>query len=182
MARLFVLLLAFVGFGAQPAPAAGFQKAIWGPVTRGGESQFPVYKSLGVDIYETGLEWDHVAPTRPAKASDPNDPAYHWPSAVDDAVARAKKAGIRVSITLTRAPSWASGHPGGVWIPRKPSDFAAFARAAARHYRSVHLWMIWGEPTRLGNLKPLSKKGPVEYAKLLDGAYGALKGVSRKNT
>src|SRR4051794_7237815 len=171
MARLVLFLLALVGVGATPAPAAAFQKAMWGPVSRDGQSQFPVYKALGVDIYETGLEWDHVAPTRPAHASNPRDPAYHWPTAVDDAVAQAKKAGIRVSITLTRAPAWASGHSGGVWVPRKPSDYAAFARAAARHYPSVHLWMIWGEPTRLGNFKPLNKDAPRAYARLLDGAY-----------
>ena len=182
MARLLLFFVALFSVGSAPADAATFNKAIWGPVTRGGESQFPLYKSLGVDIYETGLEWDHIAPTRPAKPSDPNDPAYHWPSAVDDAVAGAKKAGIRVSITLTRAPSWASGHPDGVWIPRKPSDYAAFARAAARRYPSVHLWMIWGEPTRLGNLKPLNRKAPEAYARMLDAAYGALKGVSRSNT
>ena len=61
-----------------------------------------LYKELGVGIYETGLEWDHVAPTRPRDAGNPNDPAYQWPAAVDQAVAQARRYGMRVSITLTR--------------------------------------------------------------------------------
>lgn len=182
MARILLLLALLVAAASPTAEAASFSKAIWGPVTRNGVSQFPLYKQLGVGIYETGLEWDHVAPTRPANPSNPNDPAYHWPSAVDDAVAQAKRYGIRVSMTLTHAPQWASGHADPAWAPRKASDYAAFARAAARHYGSVHLWMIWGEPTRLGNFKPLDKKAPGIYAQLLDAAYGALKGVSRQNT
>ena len=162
--------------------ASAFTKAIWGPVTRDGQSQFPLYKQLGVGIYETGIEWDHTAPRRPRNPSDPDDPAYNWPSSVDQAVAQAGRYGIRVSITLTRSPLWASGHGDPAWAPTRPSDFAAFARAAARRYPSVHLWMIWGEPTRLGNFKPLNKKGPGIYARVLDAAYGALKGVSRRNT
>jgi hypothetical protein len=183
MVRMLVALVAILaGIGSQPSDASAFSKAMWGPVTRNGESQFPVYKQLGVGIYETGIEWDHTAATRPRNPSDPNDPAYNWPSSVDQAVAQAKRYGIRVSITLTRAPLWASGHGDPAWAPKRAADYAAFARAAARRYRSVHLWMIWGEPTRLGNFKPLNKKGPGAYARLLDAAYGALKGVSRRNT
>src|SRR5207244_9890774 len=133
-----------------PAQAASFHKAIWGPAVVGGVSQFPVYKQLGVGVYETGLEWDHVAPTRPRRPANPRDPAYHWPASVDQAVALAHRSGIQVSITLTRSPSWASGHADAAWAPRRASDYAAFAEAAARHYKTVRYWLIWGEPTRLG--------------------------------
>jgi hypothetical protein len=181
MRRVVPVLVLACLFGTA-SDASAFSKAMWGPVTRGGESQFPLYKQLGVGIYETGIEWDHAAATRPRNPSNPDDPAYNWPSSVDQAVAQAKRYGIRVSITLTRAPLWASGHGDPAWAPKRAADYAAFARAAARRYRSVHLWMIWGEPTRLGNFKPLNKKGPGTYARLLDAAYGALKGVSRRNT
>jgi len=183
VARTIAIALAVCACAAtQCADAFAFSKAIWGPVTRDGVSQFPIYKQLGVGIYETGLEWDHVAPTRPHDAGNPNDPAYQWPAAVDQAVAQAGRYGMRVSITLTRTPTWASGHGDPAWAPRRPSDFAAFARAAARRYPSVHLWLIWGEPTRFGNFKPLNKQGPGIYARLLDASYGALKRVSRRNT
>ena len=53
--------------------------------------------------------------------------------------------------------------------------------------------MIWGEPTRRFNFKPLipetrdrpltrrMKKAPHHYARILDAAYGALKRRSRRN-
>jgi hypothetical protein len=100
---------------------------------------------------------------------------------------------MRVLIQLIDTPSWTSGHRDPVWAPRKPSDFAAFATAAARRYPSVHLWMIWGEPTKLGNFKPLvaarpgaaldraQQRAPHLYARLLDAAYGALKRASPNN-
>lgn len=170
-------VVALVALGVQASTASAFSKAIWGPA-----DEFPLYKQLGVGIYETGIEWDHAAPSRPKDPSNPNDPAYQWPAVVDRAVAQASRYGMRVSITLTRAPFWASGHGDPAWAPKRASDYAAFARAAARRYRSVHLWMVWGEPTRLGNFKPLNRNGPGTYARVLDAAYGALKGVSRRNT
>lgn len=172
---------ATLALAAAPASGASFQKAIWGPVTVGGVSQFPIYKQLGVGIYETGIEWDHVAPTRPRRPGNPNDPAYQWPATLDRAVALAHRAGINVSITITHAPAWASGHTDPAWAPRRAADYAAFAAAAARRYRTVRYWLIWGEPTRLGNFKPLNRNAPRIYAGLLDAAYGALKGVRRSN-
>ena len=44
--------------------------------------------------------------------------------------------------------------------------------------------MIWGEPNRVGNFKPMpanSKVGPRRYALLLNAGYHALKGVSKAN-
>ena len=85
------------------------KKAIWGPVTRNGVSQFPIYQDLGAKIYEIGLPWAAVAPNRPADPTNPNDPAYQWPAELDQAVAGAASAGMRVSIELTTAPGWANG-------------------------------------------------------------------------
>ena len=61
---------------------------------------------------------------------------------------------------------------------------ATFARAAARRYPGVHLWQIWGEPSRQNNFKPLPRfeaTGPRRYASILDAAYGSLKRESRRN-
>jgi hypothetical protein len=44
--------------------------------------------------------------------------------------------------------------------------------------------MVWGEPSRRDNFLPLPRfegTGPRRYARLLDAAYGALKGESRRN-
>src|SRR4051794_28882107 len=76
------------------------KKAIWGPVERGGLSQFPIYADLGAGIYQITVNWSEVAPTRPHLASDPDDPGYSWPAAVDQAIEQAAPYGIRVMVML----------------------------------------------------------------------------------
>src|SRR5206468_3114311 len=82
---------------------------------------------------------------------------------------------------------------GDGWAPRRAPDFVAFAAAAARRYPSVHLWMVWGEPTKFHNFRPMPSSNPGQkmnareraggrlYAQMLDGAYGVLKRSSRRN-
>lgn len=155
-------------------------------------SQFPVYDDLGVGIYQTQVRWNEAAPTRPNTPTDPGDPAYRWSAEIDYAIAEARRYGISVSIQLFGAPGWANGGRSPRWAPKKPSDFADFAVAAARRYPDVDLWMIWGEPSRQANFMPLAlqrrgtalsgseRRGPRLYARILDAAYEALKSVSRR--
>src|SRR4051794_12399684 len=62
------------------------KKAIWGPIEVGGQSQFPVYRDLGVGIFQKQLSWNRVATRRPADPRNPNDPAYSWPTDIDRAI------------------------------------------------------------------------------------------------
>jgi hypothetical protein len=178
------------------APAEGAQsvkKSIWGPVRVNGVSQFPIYRDLGVGIYQMNLSWQGTAAARPSRPTDPADPAYRWPAAVDDAINEAGRYGIRVSLLVQDTPRWANGGRDRRWAPRRPGDYADFVAAASRRYPGVRLWMILGEPTRRANFRPLfnerrdhpltrrMRRGPQTYARLLDAAYGALKGVSRRN-
>ena len=157
-------------------------------------SQFPRYQYLGVGIYESALHWERVAPTRPANPRNPNDPAYQWPAEVDQGVAEAGRYRMRVALMVIGAPPWANGGRDWSWAPRRERDLADFAYAASRRYRSVHLWMVWGEPSRANNFKPLTPapagaarltaaqaSAPRRYARLLDAAYGSLKRASAKN-
>jgi hypothetical protein len=189
MCALAVVLLA-----AAPTGAGAFSKAIWGQVYRHGVNQFPMYHQLGVEIFEISLRWDQVAPSRPDHATNPADPAYRWPAELSQAIAQAKRFHMRVLVQLIDAPAWANGgHSDPSWAPLEPSDFGAFATAAARRYPSVHLWMIWGEPTKAGNFQPLvgalpgqrldaaQLAAPHIYAGILDAAFGALKKVGRRN-
>src|SRR3954468_9004244 len=109
--RRFLLLLItvflVVAAAAQAAPSR--KKAIWGPITVDGVSQFPIYHDLGVGIWQYTVHWDQVAPQRPADASDPQDPAYQWPPELDFAIRQANRYGIKVSLMLIGAPSWANG-------------------------------------------------------------------------
>jgi hypothetical protein len=177
-----------------PAPAGGAaRKAIWGPGVVGGVSRFPVYRDLGVEIYEDRLPWAQIALRRPRRPTDPRDPAYRWPAEVTRAVALASRYHMQVALQIIGAPSWSNGGRTWNWAPKSAYDYARFATAAARRYPSVHLWMIWGEPSRTPNFNPLIKAPPFAkldaeqqvaprlYARLLDASYQALKRVSRTN-
>lgn len=175
---LVVLAASSAAAHAAPDP----KKAIWGPVRVGDQSQFPTYADLGVGIYQYGLPWEQIAPTRPANPTNPSDPAYHWPEELDFALAEAQRYGITVSLMLVRAPRWANGGNSHTFAPNNPRDFADFATAAARRYPTVRLWLIWTEPTISTHFQPFSRKRtPRIYARMLDAAYGALKAANRGN-
>ena len=173
--------------------ARPLHKGFWGPADIGGVSQFPLYERLGVTLYQASLSWAAVAPTRPADARNPDDPAYRWPAELDRAIAEAADHRISVLLMLTGSPRWANGHRPPEYAPDRAADFADFARAAARRYPAVRRWMIWGEPSRSDNFKPLAPqplgkpitraqaRAPRRYARLLDAAYGQLKAQRRSN-
>jgi hypothetical protein len=183
-----------VALGAlTPAPASAFSKAIWGPVSRNGVNQFPLYRTLGVGIYEAALNWSEVAPTAPRRLTNPNDPAYHWPLAITQAVAQAKRYHMAVLLQLIFTPRWANHGAAANVPPVNPWTFAGFAKAASRRYPSVHLWMVWGEPSRTPNfsltqtvppgqaLTLAQQQAPHVYAQLLDDAYAQLKSANTSN-
>jgi hypothetical protein len=179
---------------AQAAPQT-LKKAVWGLQSHNGQSMFPIYKDLGVGIFQTQVRWDQVAPTKPANPTDPNDPAYKWPSYVDTALKEASENGITVLIQLIGAPAWANGNQEYIYPAANPQDWADFSTAIAKKYPAVRHWMIWGEPnskrafgpvvdgpmSATAKLKGKQKTAPRLYAQLLDSAYGALKAVNPSN-
>jgi len=179
---------------ATAATAKSGYKAIFGPITVNGRSQFPMYHSLGVQIYQMYISWATVAPTRPRSPLNPNDPAYHWPAAIQQGINQAAKYHMRVMLEPAFAPPWANGRRAANYPPSRANDFAAFVTAAGRRYPSVHLWEIWGEPNRKPNwgslipaaatatsLTPAQAAAPHKYAQILDASYGALKRLSKQN-
>ncbi|MEJ7891548.1 MAG: hypothetical protein WKF94_02775 [Solirubrobacteraceae bacterium] len=189
------LVVALCCVAATPASAAPvtIKKSMWGPVEVDGKSQFPIYKDLGVGLYQYVMYWDRVAPSRPIDPTNPDDPAYQWPEELDVAVDEARKNGIKVSLMLIGAPGWANGMRERRWAPNDPQDFADFTTAAARRYGDVRHWMIWSEPTKASNWQPLEPdhgkplrgkkalEGPRRYAALLDATFVALKRESKNN-
>ena len=186
------MIAAAAMLAAAAAPAQGFAKAIWGPGFRNGVSLFPIYHQLGVTILEEQLDWSETAPTRPRQPTNPADPAYQWPAALQQDITMARRYHIRIMIQIIATPSWANGGKRSQYAPLRPGDVANFATAAARYYRTVHLWMAWGEPNDR-NFEPVIKAKPYKpltaaqqvaphrYARVLDAVYGALKAVSRSN-
>src|SRR3954447_13132669 len=101
---LIALVAALLAVPATPAAAAKrhftTKKAIWGPVTFNGKSQFPIYHDLGAGIWHTAIAWTNVAQRRPAHPRDPSDPAYDWPADLDVAAREAAKYKIRIAVQI----------------------------------------------------------------------------------
>jgi hypothetical protein len=192
--KLACLLCLALGAMAASAPAAvagpGFLTSIWGPIKfvpgqagcSGPErcSSFPIYRELRPDVLQFQLQWNQIAPTRPAHPRNPNDPAYHWSSEFKFAVKKARASGERVMFMLRGSPPWANGGRAARYAP-DPARLANFATAAARKFSRVHLWEVWGETNRSFDFLPGGRKGARRYARILDAAYGALKKVRRGN-
>lgn len=181
-------------------------KAMWGPITHDGQSQFPIYADLGVKLFQLSLDWRMVAPTQPANPTDPADPAYVWPAENDLAVTEAAKYGINLLALVSFSPRWANGDKDGYVPPTNPQSYADFMVAVAKKYPSIKHFMVWGEPIRANNYqlhptenrnyfnpgsRPKNEKLPSfsadlrrdarGYATLVDATYASLKALSRKN-
>jgi hypothetical protein len=179
---------------AGPAPQT-LKKAAWGVTEHDGASMFPIYRDLGVGIFQTQARWDQIALSRPARPTDPADPAYRWPPYLDRVIAEAAAYGITVTIQIIGTPSWASGSSEWNAGPAQPAEFGQFAAAISRRYPSVRHWMIWGEAnskrafdpvvgaraTRKTKLKKKQRRAPRLYAQMLDAAYEGLKSVNSAN-
>ncbi len=189
-----VLVCALMGWATAASALGSDTKAFWGPLTFNGRSAFPIYHDLGVRIFEMSLDWRTTATRRPQHPLNPRDPAYRWPAAINVAIRQAAQYHMRILLQVNKTPGWANGHRAGKWAPRRPVDLANFLAAAAHRYPSVHLWMIWGEPSRRPNFAPLTPAppgaqtlspkqaaAPHRYAQMLDAAYGALKQVNSGN-
>ena len=141
--------------------------------------------AAGATVIHTTADWGKLAPTKPAVAGDPNDPAYQLAD-LDQLVREASRYGLRVMINLTGAPKWANGGLSENHIPKKLSDLTTFAQLLAVRYDgenpgqgSVDLWSVWNEPNLTQFLTPqyVGKKivSPANYAKLYKAAYAGIK-------
>jgi hypothetical protein len=192
------VVLAAAALAFAPSASATVLKGFWGPAQVSGVSQFPIYRDLGVSLFQMQFRWDIAAPNRPANARNPNDPAYHWPADVQYAIGQAKANHMQVAVLVLFTPRWANGGKSPQWTPKNPKDYGNFVYAASKHFPTVHHWLIWGEPSRSPNFqpetpqpdsranagKPLTKaeaRAPRIYASIVDAAYGELKKASSKN-
>ena len=177
-----VVLSAFALASATPAAASpgaafGLQDDAWlmygaGTLTE----RVATLQSLGIHLVRFTLRWDQIAPTQPAAARDPADPAYKWGQF--DTVLRALHAqGIAELVTLYGSPSWANGGHAPNWLPQ--SGFADFAYAAAQRFPWVHMWTIWNEPNGRTFSIPVSPSLYVQ--RLLNPAYAQLHLASSSN-
>ena len=89
--------------------------------------QRPLYRRFHQQpgIWETTLSWAAVAPTRPAHAADPRDPAYRWPPGLDQDIALAAQHHITVLLSVGTSPAWANKGRATNYAPIDPQDYAA---------------------------------------------------------
>jgi len=142
-------------------------------------------------ILRTLVTWADVAPTRPANAGDPFDPAYRFDD-LDEFVRNAQLRNAEVLITLWGTPKWANGDKGPNYLPTSLTDFQNFARAVASRYSGrnagypfVRFYGIWNESNLGLFLSPQFNArgqivGPAAYAKLAAAGYAGIKAGSPK--
>jgi hypothetical protein len=138
----------------------------------------------GASVIHTTANWASIAATRPADASNGDDPAYHL-SDLDDLVFQAGLRGLRVMVNVTGTPKWANGNKTPNHLPTRLADLTAFTQMLASRYDgrvghgTVGLWSVWNEPNIELFLTPQFSGsrivGPANYAKLYKAAYAGIK-------
>jgi hypothetical protein len=122
-----------------------------------------------------GATWVREELTASLIHASPDGP-YDW-SLHDRAVDAERRAGLHVLGLLDYSNTRGLGDPGTMPhadMPRLASDFAAFAYAAARHFRGrVRYWEVWNEPNIATFWHP--QPDAADYALLLTAAYTAIK-------
>lgn len=194
-------LLALIAVALLAAPASGAMMALQddqlpnlqGPAL---EQRLDLLASTGTRVTRVDVLWGIVAPTRPADASDPGDPAYDW-SRYDQMIGGLKARDITPMIAYYWTPTWASRSGDRNAAPRT-ADAAAFAGAIARRYNGtwpdaaggtlplVRRIEVWNEPNIATFWYPQCRRhgrgfvldSARAYAALLAAAYREIKTVS----
>ena len=185
---------------AQPGHASRYLRigiydeaqTLYGPV----DVTFPTLKQLHVQEIRLNLYWGGkygVASRRPARATNPNDPAYDW-SLYDRTVAYATQYGMHVLFSVYGTPSWANGGRGANVAPTRGTDLRNFALAAATRYSgsfvgadgktipAVKDWLAWNEPNNPVFLTPQYKRSgskwivqsAIDYAKICNAIFNGI--------
>ncbi len=172
---------------ASAAPVAGVQlHPLWAGVDGAGiERQLDAAAGVGAGIVRVDVGW----------ASLEQDGKGIWATwylqRLDRVVAGARRRGLRLLLTVTSSPCWASSAPArlaqgcaGAWwergvqnyAPRDPADYADALAFLVRRYGSrVAAWEVWNEPNQADYF---SAPDPARaYAALLRHAYRAVKVV-----
>ena len=157
---------------------------------------FPLMQQARTQVLRVNLYWGGrvgVAQSRPARATDPNDPAYDW-SLYDRTVNYAAQYKMRVLFSIYGTPRWANGGAGLNVPPAKIADLNNFAYAAAKRYSgvfigadgrtlpAVKLWLAWNEPNLSIGLKHQFRRvggrwviqSAIDYAKICTAVYNGV--------
>ena len=157
----------------------------------------------GTSLTRIEVFWRDIAPTRPADATDPTDPAYDF-SRYDTILTGLAQRGVSALLVVYNTPSWASGGIfreglSSVVNAQAPdaSAFGEFMQALAIRYSgrfhngserlpAVGLFEVWNEGNLEGFLFPQTRGSRRvvldSYAQMVRAAYVAIKGVNPSAT
>ncbi|MSO44076.1 MAG: hypothetical protein EXQ74_02015 [Thermoleophilia bacterium] len=177
------------------SPLAGLQDdRAWQVAPKQIEARVEKMIRMGARIIRVDVRWDVVAPTRPARPKDQNDPAYRW-DAFDAIVDAAAPRGVRVLMTVWGTPDWAADpavaktarYPDYARQPLTAVEYGNFAYALASRYtpRGVRDWEAWNEPNIPIFLRPQFRKqggrwvpaSPATYTALARTFYANIKAI-----
>ncbi|MBU6363873.1 MAG: hypothetical protein KGQ95_06630 [Acidobacteria bacterium] len=113
------------------------------------DQRLDLLQASGTKVTRVDVIWKFVAPTKPADATDPADPAYDW-KRYDQVVTGLVARDITPMFTYYWTPEWAS-RTGKTNAAPRVADAAAFAAAIARRYNGT-----W--PDGKGGTLPLVKR------------------------
>ena len=193
IALLTALLAVLVPTAASAAARMpiGFQDDPTFRWIEGAPAQLDRVQEAGATILRATADWRAIAPTRPARATNPFDKAYNL-NDLDDMIRNAQMRGIQVMLTIWGTPKWANGGNEPNVAPRRVADLQNFARALADRYSGRHpgypyvgRFSIWNEPNLQIFLSPqFNAKGkivsPATYAKLYKAGYAGIKQGNKK--
>jgi hypothetical protein len=152
----------------RPGPAIGVQfHCTWNHYTDAERRTVAArLAAAGVKSVRIDLGWSSFQPHRRRHID-------RWYTRLADrCVNLARAQGMEVLATILWTPNWANGGRGATTPPRRVSDFARFARWAARHFRGrVAAWEIWNEPEGAN----FWRGTPARYVRMLRAAYPAIK-------
>ncbi len=136
-------------------------------------------------MIHTTATWAALAPTRPADASNGDDPAYKLTD-LDDLVFQAGLYNLRVMINITGTPKWANGGKAPNVHAEEPGR-PDHVREDARHrYNGTHGTRVGRALVGLERAEPAAvpdpavrrarrSSAPANYAKLYKAAYAGIK-------
>jgi hypothetical protein len=141
-------------------------------------------RALGAKVIRTEVPWSNLEPTGRG-IIDPTTLTF-----MDRLMSRAASAGIKVIMSVSDTPCWASSappsllakcHPGDAndasdWPPTNPGDYANFVAYLAHRY-GPHLAAIeiWNEPDQANELYFAGPEKAARYTAILHAAYPAIK-------
>jgi hypothetical protein len=154
---------------------------------------WPFTSALDPKVIRYNVAWEQVAPTRPAFADDPADPAYNFKHA--DAMAKGTAAiGAQSLFTIVNSAPWANGNRAPRYAPLKAADYGQFCGVVAWRYSgtytppgsllplpAVKSFTVWNEPNRGQYLLPQGPKGVTAaraFAGLVRACADAIHAVS----